>query len=363
MLIAMSLCGCMNKQMLRDLAVVEGMGIDKKGTQVQISVQTLNLAKEGNGSEALSGNITMNSSEHGSTISEAISKLSKDLSRKLFLGQNKMTVFSRELAEAGMEDNLDYLIRSSDSRPDVLLCVSDGAAQDVLKSKENDALVPAENMVRLLKNGERSGMGACVTVNETLKRCASPTSDFYLPLLKADKEHVSFAGLALFDDSKMTGVADSKETFGILLMNGKIKDGLLNLYDEEFGHIGVEIVSCKVKPKTVVENGSVVFRADFKLDIMLDEMENGYVSTIDNKTIEKIEQLSQNQVNELCAAAYSKLRSCKCDGIKAGEYLARSDKDAYAARKDDWDTHFSQSRLQVTAKCKLTKINDNSIRA
>lgn len=361
LVIALSFSGCMERQTLQDLSVVEGMAIDEKDNDITVTVQTLNLAKTGNGSEALGGNITLNSSEDGSTISEAISKLSKDLSSKLFLGQNKMTVFGRKVAENGVDDNLDYFVRSADSRPDVLLCIADGEASDILKCKENDALVPSEDIVRLLQNGEKSGMGAAVTVNETLKRYASPTSDIYLPVLKAKKDMAEFEGLALFCGSKMAGVSNEEETFGILLMNDKVENALLNIYDEKMGNIGVNILSSKVKRNAGIKDGRVVFSVDIKIDLMLDELENGYVSTINNEAVKKIERLSCQKIQAICYSAYEKMKECRSDAVKAGEYLAKSDSKVYSLLKNNWDDYFAASAVETSVKCNITKINDNSL--
>ena len=194
LLVAATLCGCSGRRTLSNLAVVEGMSIDRAANGVSVSVQTLNMTKSGNGSEALSGNITINTAESGTGISQALSKLSKDLSRNLFLGQNKITVFSSSVARHGVGDNMDYFVRSAASRPDVLLCVADGNAKALLQSKEDDALVPSANMVHLLQNGQDSGMGAVVSVNDALRCFASPTSDIYLPLLKRVGTHTAFVG-------------------------------------------------------------------------------------------------------------------------------------------------------------------------
>ena len=83
LLVAATLCGCSGRHTLSNLAVVEGMSIDRAANGVSVSVQTLNMTKSGNGSEALSGNITINTAESGTGISQALSKLSKDLSLSL----------------------------------------------------------------------------------------------------------------------------------------------------------------------------------------------------------------------------------------------------------------------------------------
>lgn len=362
LLVAATLCGCSGRRTLSNLAVVEGMSIDGRTDGVCVSVQTLNLTKDGNGSEALSGNITINTAESGAGISQALSKLSKDLSRNLFLGQNKITVFSSSVARQGIGDNMDYFVRSAGSRPDVLLCVADGEAKSLLDSKEDDALVPSETMVRLLRNGQNSGMGAVVSVNDALRRFASPTSDLYLPILKSKDDHAAFVGLALFDDGKMTAAADMTDTFGILLMNGKIKSGLLTLENDTLGHIGVELVACKVKTHSAMENGRLVFQVTVQAQLMLDEVQKGYISTIDNRAIAAIERLAEQKLAALCTGAYACLQAAGCDGVQAGARLAMTDPAAYAAAKEDWRRVFSASRVQAACRCRITKINNNSIR-
>ena len=231
-----------------------------------------------------------------------------------------------------------------------------------MESKEDDALVPSANMVHLLQNGQDSGMGAVMSVNDALRRFASPTSDIYLPLLKKAGTHTAFEGLALFDGGKMTATADMDDTFGILLMNGKIKSGLLTLQNDKLGHIGVELVSCKVRARSAMENGRPVFRVTVRTQLMLDEVQKGYISTIDNRAISVIEHLAEQKLVDLCTGAYACLQAAGCDGVQVGARLAMSDPAGYAAVKADWNRAFSASVIQAVCHCRITKINDNSIR-
>ena len=47
MLILLLFTGCTERNDLSDLSIVEGMGIDYNDDEVTVTVQTLNLAKEG----------------------------------------------------------------------------------------------------------------------------------------------------------------------------------------------------------------------------------------------------------------------------------------------------------------------------
>ena len=168
MLILLLFTGCTERNDLSDLSIVEGMGIDYNDDEVTVTVQTLNLAKEGSGAEALSGNVTMNTSGKGSNISDAIENVTESLSKKLFFGQNRIIVFGMGMAENYLEKNVDYLLRSSDSRSDVKICISEKDAAEIIDSHENDALVPAESITSLLNKGEKNGFAADVTTNELL---------------------------------------------------------------------------------------------------------------------------------------------------------------------------------------------------
>ena len=99
--------GCTGNENLKDLSVVEGMGIDYENGEIGVTVQSLNLSKEGSGAEALSGNITKTVQGTEKNISAAVQRTSESLSKKLFFGQNQILVIGKDLAE----NNIKQLYR------------------------------------------------------------------------------------------------------------------------------------------------------------------------------------------------------------------------------------------------------------
>lgn len=75
--------GCMNTQHLKDLVIVEGMGIDEKNNEIELNIQTLNF-QINSSSELPSGNMTTITSASGDMITDSISNLSQKLSKRLF---------------------------------------------------------------------------------------------------------------------------------------------------------------------------------------------------------------------------------------------------------------------------------------
>lgn len=359
-LVAFLLCGCVETPKLRDLCIIEGMSIDEKDSGVEMTIQSLNFSAEGGSAKSLSGNITINTAGDGETISSGIADISKKLTKKLFFGQNKLIVFGRELAETSIEDNIDYFVRSPDSRPDVILCVSDTKGSDILESEENDAVVPCENIVTLLKTGEEMGFTSYVTVADALKLYVDKTSDIFLPVLSYEGDSVEIAGIGLFDGERLSGTLDEEETKGFLLIKNKIKDSYIMIKDEEHGNIGLKIISPKTKLYVTRSGETLTFHVKIKTSLEIDEIENGLMSDIATESIRIFEQLAQQEIIQLSEKAFGACQRYSSDSMRIGEYLCKADKGYYSSVQDNWKEHFKNVQIKVETTCKVTKVNDNS---
>ena len=361
LLITLIFSGCSSSgTSLKDLSIVEGMGIDLIDDDVVITVQTLNLSKEGYGAEALSGNITMNTSGSGDCIMNAISQIKESLTKELFFGQNGLLVFGMEMAKERIDKNLDYILRSADSRMDVSICISESKAADILSSPENDALVPSESISGLLKLGEESGFAADVSANELLNLYLDKTSDMFLPVVKAGERSASVSGIAIYSDTQLVKVLDSDSTYGFLFLSDKISEGDLAVTSDNLGKIGMRIITSKSKTRASYEDGRVVLHADIKAEIMLDAVENGLTTTITNDYLNEIEALAEKQITAYCRAVFSDCTENGSDSLRIGESLAMFSPSAYAKLSDDWKSALSTASLDISVKCKLKKINENS---
>lgn len=360
LLVMLSLCGCSDNSGLRNISVIEGMGVDYENGSVSVTVQSLNLAKEGSGVEALSGNITMNTTADSASISEAIEKISQQTSKTLFFGQNKIIVFGKEFAANYLTESLDYILRSADSRSDVLICISDSTALEILECEENDALVPAEAIYDLLETGEEQGFGAYVTVNDLLNMYADKTSDIYLPVLKLNDDSIQVNGIAVYSNEKLKTVLNSSETFGFLVLSDKLETGQLVFRSDKFGDIDAQIISSATKTKVSVVNARPVLSVNIKSSLMLQEIENGITSSLSKADIRSIEALANERIAELCSAAFNKCTENESDCLRIGEALAMYCPEEYAYMSKDWHSYLKNCVIQISVDVSVNKINDNS---
>ncbi len=352
----------MNTQHLKDLIIVEGMGIDSDDAGVKVYVQTLNVAINSS-SESLKGNMTVITEKSGKSILNAVENISKTLSKKLFFGQNKLIIFGSDIAKDDFEKRLDYFLRSTDSRSDVAVCVADKKAKDIIESSENDALVPCENILYLIKNAEKNGLSAYVETDELLNLYTDETSDIYLPVLERPdkKESVSVKGIGLFNkDNEMVYVTDSEETMGFLIINNKIKNGVIEIEDEKLGRIGLNITNISVRKKVNIKDGAPEFKLDIHSEVTINEIENGVVTSLGKKELEKISNLTEKRITHLCTKAFDACRKNNSDSIRVGEYLAKDQPESYKLLKDDWKYYFKTVKFSCKTESKFKKISDNT---
>ena len=353
--------GCMHQTNLKNLIVIEGVGIDNDEDGVQLTVQSLNPGKS-TGVEKPEGNMTINTVEKGTTIVEAISNLNKAMSKELFFGHNKIIVFSREICETDLNNKLDYFLRSSDARADVAVCMADGDAKKVLENSEDGAHVPVENMVYLIGNGQKMGTSIYITTNDLLNLYADKTTDMYLPVLKerADQDNVELSGIAIFSNDKLSYILDEEETLGFMLMSGKIKNCYLEIHDEDLGNIGIEVIPTKIKKKVDIVDGGVVFKVDVKGHLMINEVEKGIANVLKEEHLKMICSKAEEKISYLCSRAFSACQEHDSDSIRVGEYLAKDSPESYELLSDDWTKYFKTVSFSVKSNINLKKISDNT---
>lgn len=360
-MIAALLSGCVNTVHLKDLMIVEGMGVELQDEKVNVIIQTLKLGAAA-GSETPQGDRTYNTEETGETIVDAVSRLSKSVSKKLFFGQNKLIVFSRDIAENDFEEKLDYFLRSSDSRIDVAVCMSDRNAKQIIESKENDAGVPCENIVHLLKNGEDAGLSAYVTMGDLMNMASDKTSDVYLAVLEKNEgqDNVQTKGIGLFNKQKLAYVTNDDETMGFLLIADKVKICSIEFEDEELGVVSVKIFSPKAEKKVRISDGNIIFDVDIKAQLMIDEIEKGMVTSLDDDRLRRICSKAGDEIKRLCTDAFFVCRDNGSDSLRVGEYLSRDCPKVYDEISDEWDEYFKNVAFSVNAETSLKKISDNT---
>lgn len=361
LIITLLFSGCSSNRHLKDLLIVEGLGIDLNAQAIDITVQTLNVGMS-NATDTPQGNMTVNAESTGETISVAISNMIRSMSKRMFFGQNKIIVLGKELVMGDIENYIDYILRSDDARADVLICVSSDTANNILESKEKDASVPSENILYLVNNNEKTAQSITVNANDLLNLYADETSDFYLPVLQRANEEdtVSTNGIAVFSDNKLSYILNQDETKGFVLLKDRAENISLETTDEILGEINIQLSDIHCVNTALTENSNIKYKSVIKANMTIGEIEKGTDAKLNYEDYERITALAQKAVEKVCSNAFYACQNAESDSLRVGDSLAKDCPETYQAVKDDWKTYFKTVEFESRAEITLSKISDNS---
>lgn len=353
--------GCTGSRHLKDLFIVEGLGIDYYDNNLSVTLQGLKV-NVSNASDTPLGNMVVNTSASGTTVSYAINNIAKAVSKRAFFGHNKIIVLSKELAQNDIKNYIDYFLRSEDSRADVAICVSKEKAKFILESKENDANVPSENILFLINNNEETGQSILVNENEFLMLYEDKCSDIYLPVIerKDDESTVKSAGIALFSDNRLAYITNDIETKGFVILNNKAKDVLIQISDKKFGKIDVKLSNIKCKKSASIVENKVYFNVEINADIILGEIEKGAQNKLSKKDNKRLCALVEKACNEMISKTYNACIYAKSNALRIGKFIARDCPEYYEKHLSDINGDFQKAELNVNSYINLEKISDNS---
>lgn len=353
--------GCTENRHLKDLFIVEGLGIDYYDNNLSVTLQGLKVNMS-NASDTPQGNMVVNTSASGTTVSAAINNITKAVSKRAFFGHNKIIVLSKELAQSDMKNYIDYFLRSEDARADVAICVSKENAKFILESKENDANVPSENILFLINKNEKTGQSILVNENEFLMLYEDKYSDVYLPVIerKDDESTVKSAGIALFSDNRLEYITNDIETKGFVILNNKANDVLIQISDEKFGKIDVKLSNIKCKKSASIAENKAYFNVEINADIILGEIEKGTQNKLSKKDYKRLCTLVEKACNEMISKTYNACINAKSNALRIGKYIARDCPEYYKKHLSDINGGFQKVKLNVNSYINLEKISDNS---
>lgn len=353
--------GCTGSRHLKDLFIVEGLGIDYYDNNLSVTLQGLKV-NVSNASDTPLGNMVVNTSASGTTVSNAINNIAKAVSKRAFFGHNKIIVLSKELAQNDIKNYIDYFLRSEDSRADVAICVSNEKAKFILESKENDANVPSENILFLINNNEETGQSILVNENEFLMLYEDKYSDIYLPVIERrdDESTVKSAGIALFSDNRLAYITNDIETKGFVILNNKAKDVLIQISDEKFGKIDVKLSNIKCKKSASIVENKAYFNVEINADIILGEIEKGTQNKLSKKDNKRLCALVEKACNEMISETYNACIYAKSNALRIGKFIARDCPEYYEKHLSDSNGGFQEAELNVNSYINLEKISDNS---
>lgn len=300
-----TLTGCWDRLEINDMAIITAAGIDLvEDEHIKLSVQVIipkSLMGGEGGPATASGKSTFVRSAVGVNLADAISKLQMHLPRKIFFGHCKAFIFGEKLAKHGIQESLDYLLRSPDVRGGALTFISQVEPEKIL------SLVPPleSYSADVLEKSSRFKILIEVSLFELNLRFIEEAQTAAVPIVKilppvngnkAEETIPVIVSTAILRKDKMIDTVNLYETRGLMWLMNEVKEHTITVkVDDEEISINPKEAHVKLIPK--IENDR--WSMNVKISTIGDINQNGTeYSMTDPILIADLEKEFGEQVQE-----------------------------------------------------------------
>jgi spore germination protein KC len=373
------LTGCWNRRELSELAIVSAIAVDKgtKKNEYLVTFQIVNPSENATGVAGGGGKATpvFTVSETGTTIFEAIRKVSKKLSRQLFFAHIRLMVIDGKLAkEEGILDLFDLFERSHEARLTSNVLIARGTdAKSII-----NMVTPLDNIsgyvtVKKLEATEKVwSENIKVEVDDVINGIVSQGSSPVISGVRIDGDPkegekksnlestnvpavIEISGIAAFRGGKLVGWLDNGKAKGFMWVKNKMNSTIVPMdCKKKRGGIAIELTESKSSIKAEVHGKKTVFHIDIKEEGNVAEM-NCPTDLSKIEVIKKLEKELAKETKKEVMSAVKFAQKKKSDIFGFGEAINRENPKAWGKMKNNWNSDFSKADVKVRVEAYIRR--------
>ncbi len=368
--------GCQSQTELNRIGIVVAIAIDKdiESGDIILTSQVIRpsaLQKEVSGNEDAVELVTAK----GKTMFEAIRNTRQVFDRLNFYGHTKVIVVSEKLAEEGITQFLDFLVRGKELRGYTWLCIAkDVDARDVISVKKGVDKIQAMYLKDIIDNRRYHNKATEANVidfyRKALKDGINPIAGVFEIYKTGNSveerkisQQVKLSGTAVFINDNLVGYLNEKETQGLNWILGNVESAAIELPSildkEKFMTLEVNGLESKIEPQIV--NDKMFFSIKIKADVSLVEEQDlrkiiapkkmlDYFEEIESSATQKIEKEVRTTVDKV-------QKELKSDIFGFGSIFNRKYPKEWVKVKDRWNEVFPEVGYSVEVDINIEGVN------
>lgn len=352
LLIVVIATGCWNYREINRLSIVAGLAIDKgKNNKYLFSVEIVNV-KAGGVEPIISSEIV---SVEGESWFDAARNAIKVSGKRLYFSHTKIVIVSKEIAEDGLIQILDWLNRDAETRLTIKVMVSkEKTAEEVLSSPGTTSEINSFELDNMLTAQPSVPKFPNVMLSELINNLAGKGISATLPAIKiatyAGKRKAELGGTAVFKRDKLVGFLNEEETQEMLFVKNKIKSGIIvskNLLDDKKASLVFEIFKSKTQIKPEYSNGKLLMDIHIASFVSIgeqgttknyiDEKGRKIAKTVTEKNMEKEIQKLIKRVQE----------DYDADIFGFGKIVMQEKPELWRKMEKNWDEEFKKIDVNI----------------
>lgn len=387
-----ALTGCYDREELEHQAFITTLGLDEApgglvDCTLRIALPVNNAGGGGGGGtkSPLAGTTPVTFRAHG--IYEAMLLANSSIERSLTFSHLTLIIFGSKLAEHGVLQQIQPLIRFREFRPTVLFAVSKTTARDIV-TKDEPMLEKSAGRIAdsIAAVGQRTGLFPVTHIHDLSRAIENPHEDLAAPLyavnetVAADKKGdtgveqqgvsyttgdihraggnpVEWGGAAIFHMDKVTGYLTAKEALDLNIMRGVVQTAKMRFADPSHpaDTIGLAIHQERKPNVQVVLGKPMKVFVNIPLDADLTNTDSGvdYSETANRVKLEN--QLNRVYGNELTSVLKKTIQEYHADCLPISATARRSFGTHQAFAAYPWQPQLEKATLTVQTKIHIRR--------
>lgn len=321
--------GCWDQKLMKDATLIQTVTFDRTDEGeflFGIAIPNIyrNPTDSGQDTEAINSE---NLSTVANTPREGRMKLNTEIPGNLDSSKNKLILFGEQFAKGDIYPSLDVIWRDPRSSLSAKLAVIKGKAFDTLSIQPRIESNISQNILYLIRSTETNTIIPEESIQTLASEILDPGEDIVLPLLKIGRNGttIDVAGVALFDERKLSGTLSQEESTLFLLLNNKKSkyarftkyvNGNKELKMNNFISLNVDHIKRKLNV-SVNDRGEVFVNLNLHLKVIVEEYPIGNVPKKVDQLNKKLSNIFTNNAEEVI----KKLQEANCDAFGIGRRL------------------------------------------
>lgn len=367
---AIFLSGCWDSRELQKLSIISGIAIDKDENaenRYRTTIQIINPSQVAGGQQGgkVQAAPVKTFSSSGSTLAEALRKISPMAPGQLFYPHIQVMILSEEVAKEGIQNLFDLIERDSNFRllfP--VLIAKNTSAESILQITTSLNPIPSDAIVDNLETSQ-SEWGEYISIHADQLIEGLKDGNFIVSgvQVKGDKKQgntgenvqlispaasVEVGGLSLFKNGKLEKWLEQNEARGTTWIMDEMKKTILNLdYKKIKNAIAIEVNRAKTTIKIKIKNNKPTINIFVHAEGTISET----LAPLDLSHAKKIEQLESQMEKEIKEEIQSTVKMAqeeKSDFLGLGEYVNMKDKKLWKKIASNWDEEvFPETKVNI----------------
>lgn len=370
--ISFTFMGCWDSIETEELGVITviGLGIGKSN-DIRVIIQEIPHEKTTTSNQSSGGG--SKSSFHlyegsGSTISEAIQRMSANEHHRLYYAHTKIIILDEELVSSkGIKPIIDFFERAPHIRLSTWVLISPIGQFDKILSKDvGIGLDTGQILEETIHNKKDNSALTITNLKDFIELFNKSGSEAYASGVsikskspsdnEASSEKFYARDTAVFKDDKMVGWLKDEEYIGFSWINGYGKGAIVNIPLGD-GVLSLRLVRAKSKLEPIIDNGTMKININVEIVSNIRESQVSY-NFINEDIIRKIEELQSEKVKSEITTALEKSRRLNSDIFAMGSYFNMRYPDFWKGVENNWYSYYPEVKVNINVNSTIKDIGN-----